>query len=419
MTWVTDWAPTPADLDSCVTCGLCLPYCPTFRLTGDEAASPRGRLTAMDAVASGEIPLDDRFEEVMDFCLQCRACEAVCPSMVPFGRMMEGVRTELAVQRPSAGRVLRRLVVGRAVASRGLLGLATAAGAVAQRQGLLGAIPGVGRVAGGLRPLPAVPTTTTGRSWEPEGDPVGTVALFSGCVMDAWFQEVHHALVQVLRVAGYRVEAPARQTCCGALAAHQGAARDAARLARRNVAAFARYDLVVVDAAGCGAHLEDYEQWAAGGADLAERIVDATVLVARLLDEGRLPTFEEDRGPVAVQDPCHLRHAQRIVDEPRRVLRAAGYEPVEIDPLALCCGAAGAYGVTHPEASTELGARKAEQVRAAGTSVVASANPGCELQLRAHLDGEARVAHPVELYWEALAASASAMRRASSTSISG
>jgi glycolate oxidase iron-sulfur subunit len=400
MGWVTEWAPTQAELDACVECGLCLPQCPTFRLTGDEAASPRGRLAAMRAVHTGVATIDERFVEVMDFCLQCRACEVVCPSMVPFGRAMEGARAEVAAQRPGGVAAGRRAVFGKAIARPGLVTTASWLAAGAQRTGLTGRLPGPLERADGLRPIPLPVPSTRGASWDPEGTPRGDVALFSGCVMDPWFSGVHTALVQVLRTAGYRVEAPATQTCCGALAAHEGAAADAAALARRNVAAFADHDVIVVDAAGCSAHLKDYAHW--GGAALASRVRDATELVASLIGAGFLPTSTADRGPVAIQDPCHLRHAQRIVDEPRAILRAAGYEPVEIDADGTCCGAAGAYQVSHPAASGELGRRKADQVLAAEVPVVASANPGCEMQLRGALGDEVRIAHPVELYWEAI-----------------
>lgn len=401
MTWVTEWAPTQVELDACVECGLCLPECPTYRLTGDEAASPRGRLAAMRAVNVGTMDIDERFAEVMDFCLQCRACEVVCPSMVPFGRAMEGSRAEIVAQKPSAGTITRRALFGRAVRMRGLVTAASWMAAGAQRTGLAARLPGPLARANGLRPIPVPVPSTKGQSWEPEGDPRGTIALLSGCVMDPWFSEVHVALIQLLRTAGYRVVAPADQTCCGALAAHEGAAYDAQRMAERNVAAFDGFDTVVVDAAGCSAHLKEYGNW--GGGALAPKVTDATELVASLIDEGLLPTFEGGRGSVAIQDPCHLRHAQRVVEEPRAILRAAGYEPVEIDPHGMCCGAAGAYQLKYPEASDELGKMKAEQVAASGARVVSSANPGCEMQLRSHLGDGFRVAHPVELYWEVIA----------------
>jgi glycolate oxidase iron-sulfur subunit len=220
--------------------------------------------------------------------------------------------------------------------------------------------------------------------------------------MDPWFQGVHQATIGLLVSAGYAVEVPNRQTCCGALAAHDGAGRDAKRLARSNVAAFSGFDLVVADAAGCSAHLKEYDNWAEGGAELASRVRDVTEVVAAELAAGRLPVLQPGKGPVAVQDPCHLRHAQRIVEQPRAILIAAGYTPVDVDPGGMCCGAAGIYSVLYPETSDELGRRKAAEVEATGTTVVASANPGCEMQLRRHMDPAVRVAHPIELYWEAL-----------------
>jgi glycolate oxidase iron-sulfur subunit len=216
--------------------------------------------------------------------------------------------------------------------------------------------------------------------------------------MDPWFPEVHAASTEVLRRAGYRVEVPAGQVCCGALAAHDGATGEARAFAAANEAAFAGYDLIVVDAAGCGAHMKEYEAWAPGGEPWADRVSDITEVVAAAIADGRLPTLPETRTPVAMQDPCHLRHAQQIIDPPRAIVRAAGYLPIEIDPHAMCCGAAGVYSMLRPDTSTELGERKAAQVTASGARIVASANPGCEMQLRAHLAPGYRILHPVELY---------------------
>ncbi|MDP3983739.1 MAG: (Fe-S)-binding protein [Acidimicrobiia bacterium] len=402
MVWITDQQPTVSELASCVQCGLCLPHCPTFRLTGLEIASPRGRLAAMNAVADGVIDLDGDFEEAMTFCLNCRACEAVCPSLVPYGRVMEGVRAELAVQRPTSGRRLRHLVLGRLLPSRAIMALVTAGAGFIQRSEASWLLPKpLRRSFSGVRPL-LHRQDVIGRSFEPAETPRGTVGLLNGCVMGPWFSDVHRAVIAVLTSAGYRVVVPASQTCCGALAAHDGAAAAATRLARSNLAAFADVDLVVADAAGCSAHLKEYGHWVEGGDGFAAKVRDVTELVAALIDEGALPTSSLDRGPVAVQDPCHLRHAQRILAAPRRILSAAGYTPVEVDPDGLCCGAAGIYSLLEPQASSELGGRKAAQVVATGSTLVASANPGCEMQLRGHLAGWQRVAHPVELYDEAV-----------------
>lgn len=393
-------APTAPELAACVQCGLCLPFCPTFRLTGKESASPRGRLAAMRAVLEGVAEVDAAFDEAISFCLGCRACEAVCPGLVPYGRVLEGARAELVAQRPSRARRLRRIGLGRALASRPLIRIATAAMAFGQRAGVarLGGAPG--RALRGLRRIEPRRRRWIGRSTEPTGAHRGTAVLLAGCVMDDWFGPVHDATVALLSRAGYRVEVPEAQTCCGALAAHDGHTDEARRLAALNVAAFATADVIVADAAGCSAHLKEYAHLAVGGDGVSRRAVDVTELVASLIADGSLPTLEPTGERVAIQDPCHLRHAQRIVAEPRAILRAAGLEPVEVDPDGLCCGAAGIYTLLRPAASSELGRLKAAQVDAVGVSKVASANPGCEMQLRAALRPSVSVRHPIEWYFE-------------------
>lgn len=403
MGWITDFAPTTPELDACIDCGLCLPACPTFRVTGDESASPRGRIAAMRAVDRGVVGVDERFAEVMDLCLQCRGCEVACPSLVQFGRLMEGARAEVTAQLPDWKTFATRTVFGRAIASRSTVVFLSWIVAVAQRIQMPFALAGVAGKVTALRRIPLPVPTTAGREWLPDGEPVGTVAFLAGCVMDQWYSNVHVAAIQVLRTAGYRVVVPANQSCCGALAAHEGAAYDAAKMVAKNLGAFAGYDQIVVDSAGCSAFMKGYDHWVEGGADLASRVVDANEFIATLIADGSLPEVSGDQLPIAIHDPCHLRHAQRIVEEPRRILRAAGYEPIEIDPAGMCCGAAGAYQLSHPEMSGELGHMKATQIEATGLTSVASANPGCEMQLRTFLDEEIDVVHPVELYWEAIA----------------
>jgi glycolate oxidase iron-sulfur subunit len=360
---------------------------------------------AMSAVLDGVLTIDEAFDDAMSFCLQCRACEAVCPGLVPFGRVMEGARAELDVQRPSTRRRARKLVLGSVLPSRFLISAVTFGAAAMQRMRLGRMLPApIRRSFSGLRPL-GRRASWLGREVLPSGASRGTIGLLAGCVMDDWFGPVHDATVGVLTAAGYRVVVPKDQTCCGALAAHDGHVDVARRLATANADAFSEVDLVVSDSAGCTAHLKEYDHWAGPG--LGAKTRDVTELVAELIASGELPTIDIDRGPVAVQDPCHLRHAQRITAAPRSILAAAGYMPVEIDPDGLCCGAAGIYSILHPETSHDLGIRKAAQVRASGAPVVSSANPGCEMQLRAHLEGKIDVAHPVELYWQALLESSS------------
>lgn len=402
MGYVTPDAPTPEDLSQCVHCGLCLPYCPTYRLTNLESASPRGRIAAMNAVQAGITTVDEAFDEAISFCLGCRACEAACPSLVPYGRLFESARTELVAQRPSVSRRARKLLLGRALGWRRGVSLGTKAAAVAQRLRLASMLPAPARRGlAGLRPLSGR-TSWVGRTVEPTAAPRGTVALLSGCVMDAWFGPVHDATVGLLQRAGYRVVVPESQTCCGALAAHDGHADDARRMAARNVDAFEGVDLIVSDSAGCTAHLKEYGHWDHRADEYTSKVKDATELIASLIADGTLPTLPGLDERIAIQDPCHLRHAQRITAQPRQIVAAAGYSVVEIDPDGICCGAAGVYSVLRPATSAELGVRKAAQVTATACRIVASANPGCEMQLRAHLDSGHRVAHPVELYWERL-----------------
>jgi glycolate oxidase iron-sulfur subunit len=390
MGWVTPFHPSDEGLAACVQCGLCLPVCPTFRLTGRETASPRGRLQAMSAVATGVAEVDAKFEEIIDFCLGCRACEPVCPGMVPYGELLEGARAEIDAQRPSSIKSARGVVVGRLLRSGFFLSLATIALRVVQVLNLGWLVPPrLRRSVSGMRPLAAKPRRSRRRG--ADGPVVG---LLLGCVQERWFHGVNTAAIELLIRAGFQVRIPPQQTCCGALAAHDGHAVEAAEMSAVNEDAFAGCDIVVATAAGCSAHLTDTRTDA----------TDITAVIAGAIADGLLPVTGQDRGAVVVQDPCHLRHAQGLVEEPRSILRAAGYQPIDLDDEGLCCGAAGLYTVLQPKASMQLGEWKADLIGATGESLVSSSNPGCEMQLRAVLGHDYRIAHPIELYLEAIGA---------------
>lgn len=395
MAWVTEFHPTTEELNACVQCGLCLPVCPTFRLTGRETASPRGRLHAMSAVDQGVIEVDRSFASIIDFCLGCRACEPVCPGLVQYGRTLEGSRAEIDAQLP--GRADENSwMLGTALGSRGMMRLGGFGLRVAQAIGLTALAPKkYKRLTSGVRPLAGRGASTIGHVGG-SGD-AGTVGLLAGCIQDEWFRPVNRAAVTLLERAGFTVAVPERQTCCGALAAHDGKAEPAKRYQQINTDAFGGFDLIVATAAGCSAHLQDY-RWQGHQPET----VDITVAIARAIEDGRLPRVETDNGPIAIQDPCHLRHAQRVVAEPRAILVAAGHSVIETDEVGMCCGAAGMYTVLQPEASDELGNQKADQVRSTGVTKVASANPGCEMQLRSHLDDGYDIRHPIEWYLAAL-----------------
>jgi glycolate oxidase iron-sulfur subunit len=363
--------------------------CPTYRLTGDETASPRGRLAAIDAIDQGLAGVDERFGEIVGFCLQCRACETACPSLVPFGSIIESATAEVAVQVPPKDARFRRFALTTALTTPSLL----RTGSIA-----IGALQRLGIPSRGLRMIPLPQRSARGGAWGPDDAPTAT--LFIGCVADAWFSDIHKATIEVLLAAGYRVDAPKSQTCCGALAAHDGFISDAEAMGVRNRAALREADVVVVNVAGCGAHLKDDPVF-------GSRVRDVTEVVAAAIEDGRLRAFSKTGVPVAVADPCHLEHGQGIMDAPRAVLRAAGYEVVDADPGGLCCGAAGTYLIDHRDTSTELGRLKAKAVAVTGAKLVASANAGCEMQLRRFLDSGYEVKHPVELYARALGRSSS------------
>jgi glycolate oxidase iron-sulfur subunit len=382
-------APSPEDLNTCVACGLCLPHCPTYRLTGEESASPRGRIAAMRAVQDGIATPGPAFDTFMDLCLVCRACEDVCPSHVPFGRMMEAAREQVEPTRPGRVRFVRWLGFHWVLPHPTLVRAAAALQPVARPF-----LPSRMRrlLPGRTSPFARLPALTE----PPDGIPTrGTVALLSGCVQDRWFHRVNLATIRVLRREGWRVRVPKGQACCGALAAHNGRLAVARRLAKRARHAFAGADVVVVNAAGCSAHMKTYGELAPG-TDLPVRD-----LMEFLADEGLVADLADLDVTVAYHDACHALRAQKIHEQPRSLLRRiGGLRLVEIADGDRCCGAAGIYNVTQPEAAGQLGHAKAEAVAATDATIVASANPGCSVQLAAHLSSigaAVEIVHPVEL----------------------
>jgi glycolate oxidase iron-sulfur subunit len=304
--WRPGDAPSEADLALCVACGLCLPHCPTYRLTGEESSSPRGRIAAMRAVADGRAELDPTFSRFMDECLACRACEDVCPSHVPFGRAMEGARAQVEPLRTRGQRFARWLGLDVVLPRNGLLTL------VARFQRL-----GLAFTSARTRSL--VPRATLGnrlpKVTQPEGEARGTVALLTGCVQDRWFRPVNRATVRVLARNGWRVLVPRNQACCGALPAHHGRLETARDLARRNLRAFADAEVVVSNAAGCSAHLKEI-------GDLLDTD-EARAFGARVRDARRRITVR--------------RSGHRTRRVPRRVPRA----PRSTHPRPAACAARG------------------------------------------------------------------------------
>jgi glycolate dehydrogenase iron-sulfur subunit len=376
------------ELVACVACGLCLPACPTYRVTGLEIASPRGRIAAMRAVELGGAPIDGAFTAAMDACLVCRGCEVACPSAVPFGHLMEGARAAIRPARPRARRIVEWLGYRVALPHHRLLLALTWLLAVAQRLRLVPRRFGLPRI--------SVRSLRTPLAADPDPD----TYLFTGCVMDAWQRDVHRAALTVMRDAGARPALPGPGgACCGALHLHAGLTDQARALAERVIASVPAGVPVVVDSAGCGAAMKDYGRLLGTDAarEFSARIRDFSEWLAARPRRPLVPTGRT----VVIQDPCHLRHVQHADGAVRAVL-GGGYRLVELADDGLCCGAGGAYSVTEPTLAAAVRDRKVAAIRAAagdGTFVVASANPGCAMHLGA---AGLTVHHPAELVEEAL-----------------
>lgn len=349
----------------------------------------------MRSVVSGS-PADAQFVDFMETCVQCRGCEPACPSSVQFGALMEQTRVALADRRLITPRWQR---LGFAALGRHrLLLVGSTLLAVAQRLGLVPSRLGLSRLA--IRRPKRLQSTGTG------------VWLYIGCVMDAWQRDVHHAAAQLITSVGETFAVPERDGCCGALHTHAGL-HDATRsLAERTMASMPGDAAVVVDSAGCGAALKDYGHLLGTpeAAAFAARVVDVNEWLAERID--RLPVpVEADRRSVIVQDPCHLRHVQRV-HQASRTLLAHVADVVELDDDGLCCGAGGAYSALQPGLAGRIRERKIEAItRAAaqsGAFDLASANPGCSMHLEGVLtemavgDRPLVVRHPVQIVADAL-----------------
>ena len=399
---------TPLYLD-CVHCGLCLPSCPTYRVLGSEMDSPRGRIYLMRAFDEGRAQITASFEEHMFRCLDCRACETACPSGVRFGEMMEVMRGHITKQHAPnwiTRTVLRRVFPypWRVQASARMLELYQYSGlqAFVRSTGLLTRIWPEAAKAESLMPAVGVESGVTLDSFHrAEGRKQGTVALFTGCVMNAMLGSINRSTVRLLTAAGYDVIVPGAQICCGALANHAGMRDTATEMAKKNIAAFpvADLDAIIINAAGCGAMLKEYPLLVEGSEAFSSKVRDIAEFLASTAIYDRLNVWQHGR--VGYDDPCHLIHGQRIKTEPRRLLKAIpGIEFVEVEGADQCCGSAGMYNITQNELSMEILDRKMEKIRKANIDILVTGNPGCMFQFRygAQRAGiKLEVLHPVEL----------------------
>ena len=398
-------------------CGLCLNACPTYRELGVEMDSPRGRVYQMVQVADGA-PITPSYVEHIGLCLACRGCESACPSGVPYGRMVEHARAEIEAQarRGWLARQGRRLGFGmlqsrRALTFTGILLYLYEASRMKQLVRAMGFLKMLGRL-GDLEQLapsadPPFFFSQLGRTFPPHGPRRHRVAFLSGCIANVAFARLNEATVRVLQRNGCEVVIPADQGCCGALHVHSGLPEDARKLARRNIDAVlgGGFDAVITNAAGCGSTLKEYgelmaedAQYATKAREFSGRMRDVTEFLASLELNPRMGAVD---AVVTYQDSCHLAHGQRVRTAPRKLLAAVpGLTFAELPGADICCGSAGIYNLLQTEMSAALLATKMQSVNATRASIVATANPGCLLQLQAgvrlHGSGQS-VMHVVEI----------------------
>jgi glycolate oxidase iron-sulfur subunit len=420
--------PTYEDYARCIRCGLCLNHCPTYRLWGLEADSPRGRIRQMALVDEGRLALGDSFVQHIDQCLDCRACETACPSGVEYGKLVESARAQIEqnYERPWASRLARSLVY------RHLLPYPQRIAAVArllrfyQRSGLQTVARGSGllRVLGLAereRLMPPIDDafffSQLGRTFPAQGQRRARVALFAGCIAQVSFTALHEATIRVLTANGCEVVVPTGQVCCGALAAHAGVRDVARQLARVNLDVFldGEFDAVITNAAGCGSTLKEYEELLPAGDPAHDRarafrakMRDATEFLDQL---GMVAPMGDVPLRVTYQDSCHLLHGQKIGEALRRLIRAVpGVTLIEMRLADHCCGSAGVYNVTETRTSLELLTEKMECAKQTGADAIVTANPGCLLQMRAGAEihgTRQQVLHVMELLDRGLAAATS------------
>ena len=384
----------PAKSMACIHCGLCLASCPTYLETGNENDSPRGRIYLMRALQDGRLAPGDSTARHLDLCLGCRACEAVCPSGVQYGELLEHTREHLEqnYSRPLAQQFLRRIAIEKVFPFPERLELALLPAWIVKGLRLEWLLPKFAREA--LALLPAGPDPAPLPEFCPAPAPARErVGFVSGCVMSVLFGGTNAASARLLNDAGCDVVTPGDQGCCGALYAHGGQLDAARACARRNIAAFERHQLstIVINAAGCGSTLKEYgallrddPDWAERARRFSARVRDLTEVLPRPTAGPTPPTAADAR--VTYHDACHLAHAQRITRQPRDLVRAvAGDRFVELPEADVCCGSAGSYNLTEPAMAGRLQRRKIENILKTGAKTVVTSNPGCLLQIRAGL----------------------------------
>ncbi len=388
---------------ACIHCGLCLGSCPTYLETGNENDSPRGRIYLMRAVQDGRLPLGDTAVRHIDLCLGCRACEAVCPSGVQYGDLLEHTRDHIEshYQRSTFQTFLRRIAIEKVFPFPWRMKLALLPAKIIRALHLEGLLPKFAREALSLIPSDASAEPLPEVSPAAAGSTAGKTGFISGCVMSVLFGKTNAASVRLLNRAGYEVITPKGQGCCGALYAHSGQLELARDCARHNIEVFEKHNLssIVINAAGCGSTLKEYGALLRDDPKYAERAKQFSAKVKDLTEVLASKNIEHPTSNIeprtTYHDACHLAHPQHITKQPRQLVRAlVGGSFVEMPESDVCCGSAGSYNLTEPAMAERLQKRKIDNILKTGAKIVVTTNPGCLLQIRAGLKKAG--AHDVE-----------------------
>ncbi len=412
-------------LSQCIHCGLCLSVCPTYELTKSEKSSPRGRIRLINAVAKGELPITQTFVDEMSFCLDCQACETACPAGVKYGTMVEAARVEI----DNAGfgstfrRLIKKIALKSIIASPYRLKFVSKILYTYQKSGIQGFLHKSGLFKlvsaklGEVDKLAPQVSKTFSTEFIPEyTKPIGEAryktAFLTGCLMDVMFAEINKDTIDVLSACGCEVFSPKKQVCCGSLHAHNGDLETAKKLAKKNIDVFGKYEYqyLISNSAGCGAFMKEYghvleddPEYSAKAKKFSGKVKDIT----EFLDiEKPIEYFDIVKETITYHDACHLAHTQKVVSEPRNLLKSIpGLKINELQESSWCCGSAGIYNIVRYDDSMKILERKMENIKNSGADVVITGNPGCIQQIKYGADKfnvNVKVLHTVTLIKEAI-----------------
>jgi glycolate oxidase iron-sulfur subunit len=405
---------------ACVQCGYCLPKCPTYETTGVETQSPRGRINLVKLAAEEKISIESLASSI-ELCLGCRACETACPTNVQYGTILQSAKELIAKEKPASK--IESLLLEKALpnkmwqkaAGRGLeFAQKTGMVSLARKAGIMKAFPESIQAMESITPIIKMPAKKEReyRVYPPIGKKTYRVGFFVGCIMDMMFSKINDDSMKLLQLAGCEVTLIEEQTCCGALLHHSGKKSETVALAKKNIAAFEQFDFdfIVNSIGGCGAMLVEYpelfdvhSEWHSRAETFASRCKDISVLLA----DRPLPFTKEIRKVAAYQPSCHLRHVQKVEDEPHQLIKKIpGIDYRTFEKQDMCCGSAGIYNVVHYNEAMEVLDKKMNHIEKVEPDIIVTSNPGCHLQMKLGVEREGKaekikVVHIVELLAEA------------------